>query len=322
MSRLTPPAPGERDSRRRQRGHRHGRHGEPWFRHGGGGGGGVGGGGGARGPRVSPGGSGRGRRRRDGRQVSVTAVRARLTSAIAASTSGSRSGGRHSRRVTQAGSWRGSRRPRLVTSGVRPISANTATASASVADGGPAQTVEALPERVEPGHRVLVEHLDDDTARRRLRQRPEERRQVDDVVQHVVADHDVVGTTHIGRRVRPLPSTARPESIPRAGGARREQVEHVLLLVHARRRPERARPARTSRPHRRSRRRARCRPSPSSASPASRDGVSAGSSGAVKSAGSCVHGSRTARRPGSSTGPPVRTAVPPIAVPPRPWRPP
>jgi len=93
------------------------------------------------------------------------------------------------------------------------------------------EAVEALPQRVEPGHRVLVEHLDDDAAPGGRGQGAQERRQVDDVVQHVVR-HDHVGLPRFRRGVGPLAEDDPGRHAPFPGGGG-EDVEHVTLPVDA-----------------------------------------------------------------------------------------
>ena len=89
--------------------------------------------------------------------------------------------------------------------------------------------MEAQPEGVEPGQRVLGEHLDDDAALGRRRQRAQEGRQVDDVVQHVVAHHEIGASGVVGDL---RPGTEHGATRDVAGrGRRREPVEHVPLPV-------------------------------------------------------------------------------------------
>ena len=136
------------------------------------------------------------------------------------------------------------------------------------------EAVEALPQRVEPGHRVLVEHLDDDAAPRGRGQGAQERRQVDDVVQHVVRHHHV-GLPRFRRRVGPLAEDDPGRHAPFPGGGG-EDVEHVALPVDADQlgralgEGERRVTAAAAHVEHRARR------GSSSASPAARDGVSAG----------------------------------------------
>jgi hypothetical protein len=92
------------------------------------------------------------------------------------------------------------------------------------------QTVEALPQRVEPRHRVLGHHLHDHSPAGCRSERTHERRQVDDVVQHVVGD-DHVGGAGLGGHVGPATEDGAVREGARLRG-RDEGVEHVLLLVH------------------------------------------------------------------------------------------
>jgi hypothetical protein len=114
---------------------------------------------------------------------------------------------------------------------------------------------------------VLGEHLDDHAPPRRRGQGAQERGQVDDVVQHVVAQHHV----RRSRRARDVRPRARHDPVRHAarGRGRREQLQHVALPVHARhRRDPVQRERRRAPPHPTS---STVPPSPSSTVAASRD---------------------------------------------------
>ena len=144
-------------------------------------------------------------------------MRGRVRTSSAAATSFTRSGGRHSRRVTHSGSCRGGLvRSQRVTAGARPISRSTATASSAVAGGGRRRPWK----RSHSGSSQAIgcwSSISTTTPRTGGRgQGAQERRQVDDVVQHVVR-HYHVRLPRFRRRVGPL-AEARPGQARRAPG--------------------------------------------------------------------------------------------------------